>query len=69
MVELLAAINHPFRSETCIERLRVMMSGTALELTDPLRGIFQDTAKCLKGTERLQFMAQVVQALGPGGQA
>ena len=46
-----------------------MMSGTALELTDPLRGIFQDTAKRLKGTERRQFMAQVVQALGPGGQA
>lgn len=46
-----------------------MMSGAALALTDPLKGIFKDTANRLKGTERRQFMAQVVQALGPGGQA
>ena len=46
-----------------------MMSSAALELTDPLKGIFKDTAQRLQGTERRQFMAQVVQALGPGGQA
>lgn len=46
-----------------------MMSGPILELTAPLKDIFKDTANRLKGTERRQFMAQVVQALGLGGQA
>ena len=41
----------------------------SLVLTDTLKALWQDTAKRLKGTDRRQFMAQVVQALGPGGQA
>lgn len=46
-----------------------MMTDAPLELTDTLKALWQDTARRLKGTERRQFMAQVVQALGPGGQA
>jgi len=43
--------------------LTVMMLATSLELTDPLKGLLKDTAKRFKGTERRQFMAQVVQWL------
>lgn len=39
-----------------------------LQLTDSLKKLFRDTASQLKGTERRQFMAQVVQELGSGGQ-
>ena len=46
-----------------------MMADAALNLTGKLKDLWKDTAKRLKGTERRQFMAQVVQALGPGGQA
>lgn len=35
-------------------------------LTDSLKTLFKDTATRLKGTERRQFMAQVVQSLGRG---
>ena len=44
------------------------MTGISLELTNPLKALWQDTARRLQGTERRQFMAPVVQALGPGGQ-
>ena len=46
-----------------------MMMGASLELTDSLKELLIDTAERLKGTERRQFMAQVVQGLGLGGQA
>jgi hypothetical protein len=39
-----------------------------MELTDTLKKIFIETAKTLKGSERRHFMAEVVKALGPGGQ-
>lgn len=45
------------------------MLGASLALTDSLKGLLRDTAEGLKGTERRQFMAQVVQGLGLGGQA
>lgn len=45
------------------------MLGASLELTDSLKDLLKDTAERLKGTERRQFMAQVVQGLGLGGQA
>ncbi len=45
------------------------MAETALNLTDKLKVLWKDIAQRLKGTERRQFIAQVVQALGPGGQA
>lgn len=45
------------------------MSSSTLPLTDSLKNLFIDTAKRLKGTERRQFMAQVVQELGIGGQS
>lgn len=45
------------------------MLGSSLELTDSLKALVKDTAERLKGTERRQFMAQVVQGLGVGGQA
>ena len=45
------------------------MLGASLELTDSLKDLLKDTAERLKGTNRRQFMAQVVQGLGVGGQA
>lgn len=45
------------------------MLGASLELTDSLKDLLKDTVERLRGTERRQFMAQVVQGLGVGGQA
>ena len=39
-----------------------------MELTGTLKGIFKETAKALKGSERRRFMAQIVKTLGKGGQ-
>jgi hypothetical protein len=39
-----------------------------MELTDTLKEIFTQTARVLKGSVRRVFMAQVVKALGKGGQ-
>lgn len=39
-----------------------------MELTNTLKNIFIATAQTLKGSERRLFMAQVVKALGRGGQ-
>jgi len=39
-----------------------------MELTDTLKKIFTETARVLKGSTRRVFMAQVVKALGKGGQ-
>ena len=39
-----------------------------MELTGILTGIFTKTAKILKGNARRVFMAQIVKALGKGGQ-
>ena len=39
-----------------------------MELTETLKGIFIETAKALKGSARRVFKAQVVKALGKGGQ-
>lgn len=44
-----------------------MMDGAPLVLTDSLKVLLKDTATRLKGTERRQFMAQVVESLGRGG--
>jgi hypothetical protein len=44
-----------------------MMDIAPLALTDGLKSLLKDTATRLKGTERRQFMAQVVQSLGRGG--
>ncbi len=43
------------------------MDFAALVLTDSLKALLKDTATRLQGTERRQFMAQVVQSLGRGG--
>lgn len=40
-----------------------------MELTDALKTVFIETAKTLKGCDRRRFMAQTVEALGPGGQS
>jgi hypothetical protein len=45
------------------------VESTPLELTDHLKALFEDTATRLKGTDRRQFMAQVVASLGRGGAA
>ena len=37
-------------------------------LTKTVKGIFIETAKMLKGSDRRVFMAQVVKAIGKGGQ-
>lgn len=39
-----------------------------MELTETLKGIFIETAKALKGSDRRVFMARIVKALGKGGQ-
>ena len=39
-----------------------------MELTDPLKKIFTETAQTLNGSDRRRFMAEVVKALGKGGQ-
>jgi hypothetical protein len=39
-----------------------------MKLTETLKGIFIETAKLLKGSERRRFMAQIVKSLGKGGQ-
>jgi hypothetical protein len=39
-----------------------------MELTDAFKTMLQDTARTLRGAERRRFMAQTVEALGPGGQ-
>ena len=44
-----------------------MMDIAPLVLTDGLKVLLKDTATRLKGSERRQFMAQVVQSLGRGG--
>lgn len=44
-----------------------MIDFAPLALTDSLKVLLKDTATRLKGTERRQFMAQVVQSLGRGG--
>jgi hypothetical protein len=39
-----------------------------MKLTGTLKGIFKETAKALKGSDRRRFMARIVKALGKGGQ-
>lgn len=39
-----------------------------MELTDELKALFIDTAKKLKGADRRRYMAQLVKAIGRGGQ-
>ena len=39
-----------------------------MELTGTLKGIFKETAKALKGSDRGRFMARIVKALGQGSQ-
>ena len=45
------------------------MSTLSQNLSDTLKALFRDTAEHLKGSERRQFMARVVQELGKGGAA
>jgi len=40
-----------------------------MELTEPLKGLFNDTAKQLRGSARRLFMARTVRELGPAGQS
>jgi len=39
------------------------------ELAEDLKNTYRKTAQVLKGSERRQFMARIVQALGSGGQS
>jgi hypothetical protein len=39
-----------------------------MKLTGTLKGIFKETAKALKGSDRRLFKARIVKALGKGGQ-
>ena len=39
-----------------------------IQLTDELRSLYRKTAQKLKGSDRRQFMAEVVKGLGIGGQ-
>jgi Rhodopirellula transposase DDE domain len=40
-----------------------------MELTDELKATYIETAQALKGSDRRVFMAQIVKALGAGGQS
>ena len=39
------------------------------ELSEELKRTYMQTAQVLKGSERRQFMAQIVKSLGKGGQS
>ena len=39
-----------------------------IELTDEVKGIYVETVKQLRGSERRLFMARIVKAMGEGGQ-
>jgi len=39
-----------------------------MKLTETMKGIYKETAKALKGSDRRLFMARIVKALGKGGQ-
>ena len=41
---------------------------TFIQLTDSLKSLYIKTAEKLKGSDRRQFMAEVVKGLGIGGQ-
>jgi hypothetical protein len=45
-----------------------MFLANCIQLTDHLKALYIKTAKKLKGSDRRQFMAEVVQGLGIGGQ-
>ena len=45
-----------------------MTSESRIQLTDSLKSLYIKTAQKLKGSDRRQFMAQVVKGLGLGGQ-
>jgi len=45
-----------------------MYSKSIIQLTDHLKSLYIKTAKKLKGSDRRQFMAEVVKGLGIGGQ-
>ncbi len=47
---------------------RHMEAGT-IQLTDSLKSLFRETAQQLKGSKRRQFMANIVNGLGVGGQS
>lgn len=39
-----------------------------MELTEAFKTVLQETAQTLRGAQRRRFLAQTVEALGPGGQ-
>jgi len=45
-----------------------MTSESFIQLTDSLKSLYIKTAQKLKGSDRRQFMAEVVKSLGIGGQ-
>jgi hypothetical protein len=45
-----------------------MLKKSVTEISEDLKSLYIETAKKLKGSDRRQFMAQVVQGLGIGGQ-
>lgn len=45
-----------------------MLKKSVTEISEDLKSLYIETAKKLKGSDRRQFMAKVVQGLGIGGQ-
>ena len=45
-----------------------MFPESLIQLTDSLKSLYINTSKKLKGSDRRQFMAEVVKGLGRGGQ-
>ena len=50
-------------------RVNRMTPKSVIQLTESLKSLYIKTAQKLKGSERRQFMAEVVQTLGIGGQS
>ena len=45
-----------------------MLPESSIKLNDNLKSLYIKTAQKLKGSDRRQFMAEVVKSLGTGGQ-
>ena len=46
-----------------------MRTASLIQITDSLKSLYIKTAQKLKGSDRRQFMAEVVKGLGIGGQS
>ena len=50
------------------KKVNCMLKKSVTEISEDLKSLYTKTAKKLKGSDRRQFMAEVVIGLGVGGQ-